>query len=282
MKKIKFLILVTILSLSATSCLIDDNEQVFTEGPNVLLFPSSQVTGFFLNDDSADYTYTVPLKITGGDGFPLDVDVNASFEVDATSTAVQGVDFDLTDSSGAVVIEAGNTFTNLPIIVHSGALDPENPTTVVLNVTGGTSTSSNEIVASGNRGQVTITLQATCSSDLAGTYQLTVTSSSGGSNFHPMEVISEVSAGTYLTTSSGTWDIGILNGGVREGFIFKEVCGKIIIEQQNLAGIYSNLLEGTSVLGTVDQDTGDIQLTYTIGFSNNTTFTTYTANYIKL
>ncbi|WP_146608963.1 hypothetical protein [Gelidibacter algens] len=282
MKNTKILALLTIMALSISSCIIDDDAQVFSEGPHVLLFPSSQVTGFFLNDNSDDYTFTVPLKITGGDGFPLDAELNATFEVDASSTAEQGVDFDLTNSSGSVIIEAGSTFANLPIVVHSGALDPDNPTTVVLNITGGTSTSSNEIVASGNKGKITITLQATCSSDLEGVYQLAVTSSSGGSNFHPMEVITEIEEGTYLTTQSGTWNAGVLNGGVREGFIFKEVCGKLIIEQQYLAGIYSNLLEGITVLGTVDPETGDLQMVYTIGFDDNTTFNTYTATYTKL
>ncbi len=281
MKNFKYLIVVLLVSFSFTSCVLDDDVQTFTEGPNVLLFPSAEVTGFFLNDDAADYEYTVPLNITGGNGFPLGQDITATFEVDASSTATQGVEFDLVDSSGSVIIEAGNTFTNIPIIVHSGALDPANPATVVLNVTG---SSSSNVVASGNRGQVTITLQATCSSNLGGTYQLSVMSSTGASNFFPMEVITEIDEGTYLTTQTGTWNAGTLIGAGApiEGFIFNEVCGSIVIEQQNLAGFFSNLVEGTEVLGSVDPLTGDITLEYTIGFSGNTVFNTYTATYIKL
>ena len=279
MKNFKLLVVLLLVSVSYTSCVLDDDTQTFTEGPNVLLFPTSEVTGFFLSDDSADYEYTVPLRITGGNGFPLNQDVTATFEVDASSTATQGVEFDLVDSSGSVLIEAGNTFSNIPIIVHSGELDPTNPATVVLNVTG---SSSGNVVASGNRGQVTIILQATCTSDLAGTYALSVSSSSGASNFFPAEVITEIGEGTYITTQTGTWDAGVLNGGVREGFIFKEVCGRIIIEEQNLADLYSNLVDGTGVQGTVDSLTGDITLEYTIGFSGNTVFNTYTATYVKL
>ena len=282
MKNIKNLALLVFMALSATSCLIDDESQVFTEGPNVLMFPSEQVTGFFLNDNAVDYTYTVPLKITGGDGFPLEVPVTATYEVNPASTAVEGVDYDFTGTAKSVIIEAGNTFANLPIVIHSGALDPEAPTELILNITGGTSTGSNQIVASGNKGQISILLQATCSSDLAGVYRLTVTSSSGSSNVFPAEVITEISDGTYLTTQSGTWDAGTLNGGVREGFVFKEVCGKIVIEQQKLADIYPNLLEGTDVRGTVDPDTGDLYMEYTIGFDSNTTFNTYKATYKKI
>lgn len=282
MKTFRYILVLFAMSFAITSCVLDDDEQTFNEGPNVLLFPSSQVTGFFLNDNADDFTYTVPLSITGGDGNPLNAPTNANFELDASSTATEGVEFDFVDNSGSVVIPAGNTFTNVPIIVHSGELDPANPTTVVLNITGGSSSASNNIVASGNRGQVTIVLQATCSSDLGGIYELSVTSSSGLTNFHPAESITEISEGVYLTNTSGTWDVGVLNGGVREGFIFTEVCGSIVIEQQNLAGIYSNLLEGTDVLGTVDPATGDITLEYTIGFSGNTVFNTYTATYVKL
>ncbi|WP_223033659.1 hypothetical protein [Hanstruepera marina] len=282
MKTIKYIIILLAVSLTATSCVLDDDEQVFNEGPYVLAFPSAEVTGYFLNDNADDYTYTVPLSITGGNGFPLDQDVNAMFEFDSSSTATEGVEFDFVDNSGSVTIEGGNTFANLPIVVHSGALDPANPATVVLNITGGSSASNNNIVASGNTGTVTIYLQATCSSDLGGTYALTVTSDSGTSNFHPAEVLVEIEEGQYLTATSGTWDVGVLNGGVREGFIFQEVCGSIVIPQQNLAGIYGNLLEGTDVLGTVDPTTGDITLEYTIGFSGNSTFVTYTATYVKL
>ncbi|WP_339633649.1 hypothetical protein [Bizionia echini] len=284
MKTFRYILVLFAMSFAITSCVLDDDEQTFNEGPNVLLFPSSQVTGFFLNDNADDFTYTVPLSITGGDGNPLNAPTNANFELDASSTATEGVEFDFVDNSGSVVIPAGNTFTNVPIIVHSGELDPANPTTVVLNITGGSSSASNNIVASGNRGQVTIVLQATCSSDLGGTYALTVTSDSGGSNFFPMEVITEIEEGTYLTTQTGTWDPGVLmaSGAPIEGFIFKEVCGSIVIEEQNLAGFFSNIVRGTEVLGTVNPTTGDITLEYTIGFSNNTTFTTYTATYVKL
>jgi hypothetical protein len=282
MKITKYILVFFAMSFAMTSCILDDDEQTFNEGPNVLLFPSSQVTGFFLNDNADDYTYTVPLSITGGTGYPLNAKTNANFELDPSSTATEGVEFDFVDNSGSVVIPAGNTFTNVPIVVHSGELDPANPTTVVLNITGGSSSATDNIVASGNRGQVIIVLQATCSSDLGGTYELSVVSSSGTTNFHPAETLTEISEGVYLTNTSGTWDVGVLNGGVREGFIFNEVCGSIIIEQQNLAGIYGNLLEGTEVLGTVDPTTGDITLEYTIGFSGNTVFNTYTATYVKL
>ena len=130
---------------------------------------------------------------------------------------------------------------------------------------------------------------AKCESDLAGTYALVVTRQDNGVVYNfPNEVITELSLGVYVTSTSGPYNDLTDDGAPRHGFIFRDVCQSIAIDEQNLGDYYSNLLEGDDDSGSVilDPVTGEvtsITMNYSIrGFSAGVTRRYFTAVYTKI
>ncbi|WP_299523915.1 hypothetical protein [uncultured Lutibacter sp.] len=111
----------------------------------------------------------------------------------------------------------------------------------------------------------TYSLTVSCSSDLAGTYNLTMVSSNGWNVNFPNEVITEVSPGYYKTTSIYRWAVGSI--APDQGFNFTDVCGELTVPDQQLAqGYYSNAVANTEP-GFVDGVTGDLKIFYSVEFS---------------
>jgi hypothetical protein len=125
----------------------------------------------------------------------------------------------------------------------------------------------------------TFSLTVSCSSDLAGTYNLTVTRSNGAPVNFPNEVITEVSPGYYVTTSTYRYD-PVAIGLPKSGFFFTDVCGELNVPDQGLAeNYYSNAVKNTEP-GYVDGATGDLKIFYSVEFSGVpvTCIGTYTKN----
>lgn len=297
MKTFKNLCLVLIVVLASSCDVGKDKELNYGTGSYVTQFPFAEKTAFFLKDDAVIYDYSVPIEMVGGNGLALTADTAVSYEVDtAMSTAVEGVNFDFVGST-STVIPAGSTFSSVPLKIYSGTLDDQNPPVLVLKLTSVTS-SGTDVVTSGNKGSIAITLQGTCSSDLGGSYSVVTTriSPAGGPYTFPTEVIDEVATGTYNTTTVGqyyapggnvgaTGSVVVLGGATDAGYTFKEVCGRVAIETQQLAGVYSNLVKQSAAqyaASTVNPSTGVITTQYSIFFSGNTVERTFKSIYTPL
>ena len=90
-----------------------------------------------------------------------------------------------------------------------------------------------------NDGTYKITIS--CSSNLAGTYNLTMISGNGYNINFPNEVISEKGIGLYKTESTYAWAVGSI--APDQGFDFQDICGALSVPEQGLAqGYYSCLL----------------------------------------
>lgn len=127
-----------------------------------------------------------------------------------------------------------------------------------------TKTDGSVIFAGPTDGSYSITVS--CSSDLAGTYDLTMVSSNGYVINFPDEVITEVSPGYYKTTSIYAWAVGSI--APDQGFNFSDVCGELNVPDQDLAqGYYSNDVFNTEA-GYVDSVTGDLKIFYTVSFAS--------------
>lgn len=295
MKTLKNLFLF-LLVVSVASCDVGDDEELnYGSGPYVAQFPFASRTGFFFKDDAATYDYTLPLEIVGGNGLALSQDITVTYEVDTTTTwdddedpatpqvpintAVEGTNFDFAGSA-TLVIPAGSTFSSIPLKIYSGTLDDLNPPVLLIKLTSVTSNGAN-IVTSGNKGSIALTLQGTCASELAGTYNTAITrvSPAGGPYTVALEPITEVSSGTYVTQVTGnfclptntlvtTGAFNNLNPGPRGGYEFKEVCGRIAMEDQLLFTIYSATVKQNAAqyaASSVNPVTGVITIEYTIG-----------------
>lgn len=120
------------------------------------------------------------------------------------------------------------------------------------------------VFAGPNDGSYTVTIS--CSSNLAGYYNVTMEADNGRVSNFPNELISEKGVGLYKTESTYRWAVGSI--APDQGFDFVDVCGELTVLDQDLAqGYYSNDVGGTEP-GTVDGVTGDLKLYYFVEFSS--------------
>jgi hypothetical protein len=290
----KKLFLLTLLAGTVASCdMGDDKELNYGNESFVAQFPFAAKTGYFLKSNNEIFNYEVPVELVGGNGLALDTDVAVSFEkldyVDDASTtsddtyvtAVEGVDFEFVNPVQSLVIPAGSTFASIPIKVLSGNLDDSHPSVIVLKLTQVSATGAT-VVTSGNKGTINVVLQATCTSDLAGMYDLIGNRPSNGAIYNlPNEEITQIGTGRYLTSSTGPYNIrGLISPNAQlatptAGFIFNEVCGRIAMPQPNqpLGGAYSNWVTQSpaqAALSVVNPVTGVITIYYSVWFTSNT------------
>lgn len=311
MKSLKNLFLL-LLVVSATSCDVGNDEELnYGNGAYVTQFPFAKKTGFFLKDNSAVYDYTLPVELVGGNGLAIDKDITITFDIDVTGTfdhdenattpkiightATEGVNFDFLGPK-TLTIPAGSTFASIPLKIYSGTLNDLDPQRIMLKLTT-VAADGVEVVNSGNKGSVVLVLQGTCTSDLAGNYSNSTVrvSPAGGPYTALMDVFTEKSAGTYRTSfignyyipgtppTAGTWFA--LDPSGTPGYTFKEVCGRIRVEDQQLAAIYSNNVKQSPTqyaASSVNPATGVIVVNYSIFFTGNTVERTYRSTYTPI
>jgi len=105
-----------------------------------------------------------------------------------------------------------------------------------------------------------------CASDLAGAYRLVVKRNNGADVIFENEIISEVKAGYYKTTSTYRWDVGSIAPDL--GFNFNDVCGTLNAPEQGLAqGFYSNKVYSYKD-GISDLTEGKLVIYYIVEFES--------------
>ena len=264
MKKIIKITFLFLLSLSLTSCLVNDTDptEEFDQGANVVGFTSSTMA-FSGVANGDEYQSVINFEVKGPTASDYTESINATISVDPASTAVEGVNFRL--DSSTITLDADGGYTgSLPItLITEGIVAPlaESPTLVlaVTSVNGETNLLPNGL-------NLTVTLNYLCFSNLAGTYDVTmryVRASSGTDTTETWtDVITETNDGEYRTARVGYWTAAQLGG--TPGFTFNDVCNDVSIPYQNLVDRYSNIVEGVASNSFVNPDTGAIYFEYTI------------------
>lgn len=121
-------------------------------------------------------------------------------------------------------------------------------------------------------------ITAACVSDLGGTYNVVTKRIATGAIYTIAgEVITDLGNATYETSTTGNFKITTTtqvvtgawntNPGERGGFIFSEVCGKLLVGNQYLHNTYSNLISQTAAqanLSFVNPVTGVITIYYNV------------------
>ncbi len=282
MKKLKIIILLLLSVVAFVSCVKDEAED-FGSGTYVVGFRNAQGSYIYTDLDVDPVQISEPINLIGGsNGTTSPENITIPFSVDASSTAIAGTDYTINATGNIVTIPAGSDFVQLPITVNPAALPGNTPKTIVINL----GQPNANAVVSAEKSSITITI-AKCASDLSGTYALSVTrlDNSVVTNF-PNEIITELSLGIYETSTTGPYDDLTIDGAPRNGFIFKDVCQSIVIDEQNLGDFFSNLVFGnpeeTNEV-TLDPITGNvtsITMNYTITFGAGPR--RFTAVYTKL
>ena len=273
----KKLILLLALSFSVLSC-TDDEPTSYDNSPYIVgFFKSSDVQSYVATGDIE--SLNIPINLIGGEqGLTMTGDVNMTYELDPSSTAVEGDEFDFVNPTNTVVLQAGTNSVNLGLKINTGNLETgaENAKKIVLNIK--TASSLQPVVVGAQYRQITITLNGLCFSNLQGMYTLTTTRLDNNQVFNlPGEEIIVTGPGTYLTTSTGPYNTrGLIAAGAQvpsptPGFNFLEVCGAITLQPQNLCNIYSNMVTQSSAQAAnsfKNSVTGVITIEYTIsGFT---------------
>ncbi|HZM14146.1 MAG TPA: hypothetical protein VFB86_08215 [Bacteroidales bacterium] len=276
MKTFKYILTFLIL-VAVNSCLVDDTTTYDQndKGFNLAGFkdPSSSLS--FVSDGS-EYNFNIPVRIVGPTSMDLTNDVVVTFDVDPTSTAIEGTNVRL-DNPTVTLKAADNYLGFLPVtILTEGIVAPlAKAPILVLNAVSATG----DPTVTNNGKPINITLNYGCFSDLAGTYDVSTeyTSTAGiVSMLSWTETIAQTGVGTYRTERVGHWIPAALGG--TPGFTFNDVCNVLSIPEQNLVDLYSNIVAST-VPGAVTVATGDLYMEYSICASG--TCRTYKSTYVK-
>ena len=271
MKNLNKLFILLIIPFLSVSCLVEDDENTGLQGiensPTAVGFRSAVAVETYFEDIGAvDSEY--PLDILGGNSGVLPtVDLQVNFTIDPASTAVEGNEFSFVDTSGILTIPAGTTFAQFPLIVNTGNFDAETPTELILKLT---DVSGGNSIISANNDELRITFVG-CRASMEGTYDVTTVRLSDNTVYAiGPSFLTESATNTFVTETTGQFALIT---------VFTVICGEITITSQNLGGIYSNQVEGS---GSVDPDTGDFHLDYTITPLFADPFVAYMGDYIKL
>lgn len=278
----KKLLTLALTAAALIACTDDDirTEHQLDSGPKVIGFSSSFESVAYFEDLGA-IERNFPVNIIGtGNGQLSGSDIMVTYEVDPTSTATEGVEYDFVDTSGMVTIPAGSSFGMFPLIVNTGQLDPLQKTELKLKLvsssagtTVGQQYSTLRIVFVGCQTQI-----ATAGS--AGSFTCTIVRNDGATVTRPTETVTLVDINTLKSTTTGTWAAGTI--APDQGYNFIDICGDITVPHQNLCqGYYSNEVYGLTADGTDGSvtDANNFAATYEITFSAGNR--QYTNTYVR-
>jgi len=271
---------VSILAFSlVTSCddtnVGSDEELNYNTGINVVQFPSAAVTAPAVADGEVK-SYNVKILAAGPDIANISGNPTVNFSVDPASTAVAGVHYTL-DSNSITLSQANDYLGNIPISIITEGIDPPSSETLILNLDS-VSGSGDNVVISGNKGKVVITISYSCFADLAGTY--TVTNDFCNVGAGRTTTIEGNSDGSWsLGTGDGYWiDVCTGNAGFfNPGSIFV-ICGVVEVAtlNENCASQNIACVQG----GTWDDATGTLNLELLDVFFNGGPYN-WTATYVR-
>lgn len=279
MKKFKLMTAMFMTAILAVSCIVDDEvDNGFAATPRVVGFPTSFASVAYF-EDLGGIEREFPVNLIGGaDGSVSSTPITINYSVDASSTATEGVEFDFVNTTNSIVIPAGSTFANIPIIVNTASLNPTMKTTLTLNLT---SVSEAGAVVSALNSKFDIIFVG-CQSNLDSfNYTCAVSRDDGAMWNHGVQGFTVQDINTFKSQTTGGWQQGTI--APDQGMTFIDICGDITVPLQGLAqGFYSNEVKGLTSDGTDGEvfDNGDVEIVYQIQFASGDRV--YTNYYTKL
>ena len=151
--------------------------------------------------------------------FPIEIELG----VDPTSTAIEGVHYNL--GSNKVTIPANSSFVDVPIEILTGNLASDELPDIVLTII-----DAGETKISTNYHQLTIEIRLSCPSELAGTYTSVTVGSFGTVNYQV--TITELEPFTYRISDITGGVYSELYGEDDNPAVFSELCGEISMTDQ--------------------------------------------------
>ena len=261
-KTIKLITLFIVMSLTVTSCLLDDKALTdgFPEGSNFTTFTNfSQNLSAVANGDV--YTFPINLEVQGPTVINMTGDVTASIAVEGSSTAVEGVHYTF-DRTDVTFMKSNNYIGQIPInIITEGLVAPMSvELTLSISFTSGDSNTVSSIKTT------TLSIIYQCFADLAGTYMVT-------NDFCNPSFEATISANT-----DGSWHLSRADGGflstcTSNTSLFNsgditELCGEILPSTRLEFGTDGGFGIGDILGGTWDPVTGILTMSHREVFFN--------------
>lgn len=262
MKNKLFLIIATVSLVSLTGCFNDPGTDVlFDANDSFVELDAATVGGksYLYERLNNGTTYAAGFEVAFA-GASNTSGVSVTFEIDASSTAIENVHY--TVSGSTVTIPSGSFTAALPITILADGIEAGEKLTIVVNIT------ASDVPVNPNFATATHTIQITCPSDLAGDYSANavgVDDRGDAFNYNYDETLVEVAPGNYqISDLSGGMEPNVWSNPPVEA-ILVDVCGEISLDEANFDYIY-----GYSILsGSVDSSTGVITVSWENFYGEN-------------
>lgn len=208
--KLFFVASLLLVSCNEEDALITDQ---LSGGVEAVGFKESSVNIAYFQD-LGPITYNIPVEIKAlGDGQLPTNDIQVSYTI-SNGTAQEGVEFTNPSTTNVVVLPAGSTFVNIPIVVNTGSLNATQATEAYINL----STSTPNTVISETNKKATVKFIG-CATSLQGTYKY------GSTVATITKIAPNKYRSTYLPTfASAYW------------FEFTDTCGELQITDWQYQG----------------------------------------------
>ncbi|WP_348799402.1 hypothetical protein [Flavobacterium adhaerens] len=162
-RKIAYAIL-AVLSLSLSSCLLDDEVTDFGTGPVLATFTDNETeVNIIKNDANTPVDYEFEISYAGGRNVALDKDVTLTIATSPTSEAKEGVEFELPVKT--FTIPAGQMTATGSLTILTGDLVPFGFKDIVLEIV-------DSSVSISEKNTITITIKPLGKNSLAGRYEV--------------------------------------------------------------------------------------------------------------
>ncbi|WP_298339365.1 hypothetical protein [uncultured Algibacter sp.] len=260
-------ILLSMVMLTITSCLLDDDSltKTFDDGPNFTSFSTlNQTVSAVADGEEKTANVTVELQGPNLVGYTEDVAVSISVDADNT-TAIENVHYRI-NSSTVMLLASQNYIATLPITIITDGIEPPLDVAPILTLTL-TDPSGNNVIASSK--QTTLSLIYQCFADLSGTYTVTNDWCPGSLRQNTTTITKNADGSWRFGTADGYWlDSCTGNAGLFNGGNVVELCGEILPTGDLDYGTGGGFGIGDILGGTWDAENGIITMQHRETFFN--------------
>lgn len=260
LKFISFAILIG--SLISCDAILDDSVTDYGTGPDFVGFDKASVTAPFVvkAGESTSYEYNIPLSLDGPNAEYAQGEITVTFEVDPSSTAEAGVNYELTGGNTATLNSSNNFSAMIPVTVYTEGVEPPTVESLVLKITDvSISGGAGNVVVNEKNESTTVNLSYVCAADLTGTYTITNSACSPASPYNETTIEPDGSGGWLIARADGALLQGCTsNTSLEQPAHIIVVCGEVeVTEQPSFCDGYGiGCISG----GTWDEENGVLTL----------------------
>lgn len=215
------------VTMLVPGCMEESGFDILWEGLEVefegAALPNHTVTEVVFQDNNQSNPVEQTLLRINLVGAQIDEPVALTVGVDPSSTAVQGVHYQLETTT--IVIPAKASFVDFPVEILTENLAANESPDLILNII-----DAGDVKISANYGSVILQIRLACASDLAGTYR-TVNVGTGGTLNYQV-TITEIEPLTYRISDITGGLYSLVYGAEDNPAVFTDLCNELTVFDQ--------------------------------------------------